>query len=50
MFFENAVSQELCASGYGLRYHLFYPRGSPTNIHEVDFILPADKGVMAIEV
>ncbi len=50
MFFENAVSQELCASGHGLRYYLFYPRGSPTNIHEVDFILPADKGVTVIEV
>ncbi len=50
MFFENAVSQELRASGHELHYFTFYPKESSTNIHEIDFILQADKGVTAVEV
>ncbi len=49
MFFENAVSQELRASDHELRYFTFYPREPPSNIHEIDFILPTDMGVAAME-
>lgn len=50
MFFENAVSQELRASGHELHYFTFYPKESSTNIHEIDFILQDDKGITAVEV
>lgn len=50
MFFENSVAQELRANGHELYFAKFYTDENKKHTAEVDFVLPAGKKIIPIEV
>ena len=50
MFFENAVAQQLRASGHKLHFHEFYKKEDDKHIFEIDFILTKGRYICPIEV
>lgn len=48
MFFENAVAQQLASSGRALCFYEF--REGDSQLYEVDFIVPRNRGIAPVEV